>query len=1311
MTASVESLLSEKSTPVSHSMQLIPGAGAFSPFRQASLLRRLQELEPAVTHVRGDYLFLLQLAGPLAGQDLERTLQLLKSANEPEETAGGETAGKCLSLYVVPRIGTQSPWSSKATNIFHSCGLSQVKRVERGLHIQLAGIGKVSPELERLLADRMTETCIFAADELHRLFTQGAPGGLRRVPVLEEGRDALVVANRNWGLALADDEIEYLHARFAELGRNPSDAELMMFAQANSEHCRHKTFRASWEINGAAKQSSLFDLIQNTFRLANGEGVLSAYTDNAAVLEGHEGYWFYPQKNRIYAFRKSPAHLLMKVETHNHPTAIAPHPGAATGSGGEIRDEGAVGRGAKPKAGLVGFTVSNLRIPDLPQPWEGTESRPSRIASPLQIMLEGPVGSASFNNEFGRPSICGYFRTFEQPSDNEKTADKLLWAYHKPIMLVGGIGNVTTEQVEKQPLAAGARLVLLGGPAMLIGLGGGAASSLVSGQGDEELDFASVQRANPEMQRRCQEVIDRCWQLGSENPIQFIHDVGAGGLSNAFPELVRDGGVGGRFDLQKIPLADTSMSPAEIWCNEAQERYVLAVSAAGWQTFVDICLRERCPFAEVGEALAEPRLQLLDAERAPPVDLSLDLLFGKPPRMHRNTAAKKRSPAGFSTRGLDLDEVLRRVLQHPAVASKEFLITIGDRTVGGLVHRDQMVGPWQVPVADVGVTLAGFQGVSGEAMSMGERTPLALLDAAASARMAVGEALTNMAAAPVERLQDIKLSANWMAAADHEGEDADLYAAVHAVAGELCPALGLCIPVGKDSMSMQTDWQQDGEKISAVSPVSLIVSAFAPLRDLRGTWTPQLHPEVPSSLVFVDLAKGRRRLGASILCQVHAALGSEAPDASADCLKSFFTALCELRRAGIQVLAYHDRSDGGLLISLLEMAFAGRCGLELSVPEGEAAIDWFFNEELGALFQIRDDQLARFQAILQEAGLAAETVGRPRLDEKIICRKGAALSGSWTRPELHQLWQRSSCAIQTLRDSPAPAVESWENLAREEKGLSAHLTFGRPVRPVLPANRKVKAAILREQGVNGAVEMAAAFTRAGFECHDVHLSDLETGRARLADFQGLAVCGGFSYGDVLGAGAGWAKSILFNSQLRDLFAEFFARGETFTLGVCNGCQMLSHLKELIPGADHWPGFLPNLSEQFEARLSLVQIPGTRSVLLEGMAGSHLPVVVSHGEGRTGLSGDRLAPLIQKELTALRYIDHDLQPAERYPYNPNGSPLGLAGFTSEDGRATIMMPHPERTALALQHSWCPEEWTEDGGWMQLFYNAMRFCSRD
>jgi phosphoribosylformylglycinamidine synthase len=1292
-------------------MLVLPGAPALSEFRLRKLEGRLAAVLGQRPRVQAELVHFADLEQSLYAAEravLERLLRY--GPQRPPESPVGEL------VLVVPRPGTISPWSSKATDIAHNCGLGKIRRLERGIAYYLDGLAGTPGDGQvraaaALLHDRMTQIALFDLEDADRLFRQAEPRPLTRVDVLQGGRPALEQANAELGLALSADEIDYLVESFTALRRNPTDVELMMFAQANSEHCRHKIFNADWVIDGEAQRHSLFQMIRHTTECAP-QGVLSAYRDNAAVIEGWDGRRFLPAPgDGVYGEHDEAIHLLMKVETHNHPTAIAPDPGAATGSGGEIRDEGATGRGAKPKAGLTGFSVSNLRLPGREQPWERDFGRPGRIVSALDIMLDGPIGAAAFNNEFGRPNLAGYFRTFEAEVPGPKGTE--LRGYHKPIMLAGGLGNIRGEHVAKRRFPPGTPLVVLGGPAMLIGLGGGAASSMASGSSAEDLDFASVQRANPEMQRRCQEVIDRCWAQGEDNPILFIHDVGAGGLSNALPELVHDAARGGRFELRAVPNNDPGMSPMEIWCNESQERYVLAVAAERLEEFRALCERERCPYAVVGEATEDEHLLLGDAHFGDtPIDMPMPLLFGKPPRMLREVKRAPFHKPPLDLSGIDLAEAARRVLRLPTVANKTFLITIGDRSITGLVSRDQMVGPWQVPVADVAVTLTDYSGETGEAMAMGERTPLALIDAPASGRMAVGEAITNIAAAPIESLGDIRLSANWMAAAGHPGEDVHLYDTVRAVGLELCPALGIAIPVGKDSMSMKTVWNDaEGLRREMAAPLSLIVSAFAPVPAVRATLTPQLRTDLgDSDLILIDLGEGRNRLGGSCLAQVYGQLGDTGPDLDdPGLLRRFFAAVQELNREDL-ILAYHDRSDGGLFVTLCEMAFAGRCGLAVDLDGlGEDPLAVLFSEELGAVIQVLHPDTDDALKLLDDHGLGrcCQVIGTIADDDHIrLRRRGRALLDV-PRAELQQVWSETTLVMQSLRDNPECAEEEHARISDfADPGLNAELTFDPEEDPgvaYILRGARPPIAILREQGVNGQIEMAAAFHRAGFECVDVHMSDIISGRVRLERFRGLAACGGFSYGDVLGAGEGWAKSILFNPRARDELAAFFERPDTFALGVCNGCQMLSNLHELIPGAKHWPHFVRNRSEQFEARLVMVEVVDSPSVLLAGMAGSRLPIVVAHGEGQAELR-DAAHLAAATPLVSLRYVENAGGVAERYPANPNGSPKGIAGLTSADGRVTILMPHPERLFRTLQHSWHPDDWGEDGPWLRLFRNA-------
>ncbi len=1292
-------------------MLILSGAPAASDFRLAKLLSSLRERLGSIDRVDSRYVHFVDVERALDATESEVLESLLRYG--PEAPAGSP-AGQLL--LVVPRVGTVSPWSSKATDIAHVCGLTAVRRIERGVAYYLDGPRRLGDaewrDVAAALHDRMTEAVLSNPEDASALFAHAEPKPLSIVPLLAQGRAALESANAELGLALSADEIDYLVEAFRALGRDPADIELMMFAQANSEHCRHKIFNADWIVDGVRGEKSLFGMIRNT-HARNPQGVLSAYRDNAAVIEGWPGRrWFARPGGGAYAGCDEPIDILMKVETHNHPTAISPFPGAATGSGGEIRDEGATGRGSKPKAGLVGFSVSNLRIPGAVQPWEQDLGKPDRIVSALSIMLEGPLGAASFNNEFGRPGICGYFRTFEQFVAAEGRSP--LRGYHKPIMIAGGLGNIRRQHVEKSTIVAGARIVVLGGPAMLIGLGGGAASSVGAGASSADLDFASVQRGNPEIQRRAQEVIDACWGLGEANPILLIHDVGAGGLSNAVPESVAHGGCGGSVDLRRVPSDEPGMSPLEIWCNEAQERYVLIVAAAQLGEFKAFCERERCPYAVIGEVTDDGLLSVSDPLFGnQPVAMPLDTLLGKPPRMTRDVHRLPGASDDFDGRGVDPREAAFRLLRLPTVADKTFLIAIGDRSVGGMISRDPFAGPWQVPVSDVAVTVSDYFSSHGEAMAMGERTPLALIDPAAAARMAVAEAVTNIAAADVARIEDIRLSANWMAACGEPGEDADLYDAVHAVGEEFCPALGIAIPVGKDSLSMKTAWQEPDGARKVVAPVSLIVSAFAPAGDVRRTLTPQLRTDRGETrLLLVDLGRGRNRLGGSCLAQVYGRIGSQAPDCDDPALlRAFFAALVRLRDTGL-VLAYHDRSDGGLFVTLCEMAFAGRCGVEAELAAGAGNVAAaLFSEELGAVLQVEAAGEQQVLAVFREAGLGdcVRAIGRVTKEDAMSFRVDGRSVLAETRTELRRAWSETTFRMQSMRDNPACAAEEYERATDPgDPGLHARLAFD-PAQdvaaPFIGTGARPPIAILREQGVNSQVEMAAVFHRAGFAPVDVHMTDLITGRARLEEFVGLVACGGFSYGDVLGAGEGWAKSILFNPMLRAQFAAFFAREDSFTLGVCNGCQMMAALKSLVPGAAHWPRFVRNRSEQFEGRVGLVEVLPSPSIFFAGMAGSIMPVAVAHGEGRAEFADAAAVRACEATgLVNLRFVDNHGRPAVSYPANPNGSPGGITGLTSSDGRATILMPHPERVFRTVQNSWHPDEWGEDSGWMRMFRNA-------
>ncbi|MFH4666063.1 phosphoribosylformylglycinamidine synthase [Vibrio cidicii] len=1299
-------------------MRILRGSPALSEFRVNKLLELCREQALPVSGIYAEFMHFADLKTELDAQELEKLEKLLTYGPTIQEH---EPQG--LLLLVTPRPGTISPWSSKATDIAHNCGLASIKRLERGTAYYVESEAALTQEqvttLQALLHDRMMEVVFTELDAAQALFSVAEPAPMTQVDILSGGRVALEEANVSLGLALAEDEIDYLVENFIKLGRNPNDIELMMFAQANSEHCRHKIFNADWTIDGVDQDKSLFKMIKNTFETTP-DHVLSAYKDNAAVMTGSKVGRFFPDPDsRQYTYHHEDAHILMKVETHNHPTAISPWPGASTGSGGEIRDEGATGIGGKPKAGLVGFTVSNLRIPDFVQPWESDFGKPSRIVSALDIMIEGPLGGAAFNNEFGRPNLLGYFRTYEEKVTSH--AGEEIRGYHKPIMIAGGMGNIRDEHVQKKEIPVGAKLIVLGGPAMNIGLGGGAASSMASGQSAEDLDFASVQRENPEMERRCQEVIDRCWQLGDANPIAFIHDVGAGGISNALPELVNDGDRGGKFQLRDVPNDEPGMSPLEIWCNESQERYVLAVAPEHMAAFDAICKRERAPYAVVGVATEERHLTLEDSHfDNMPIDMPMDILLGKPPKMHREATTLKVTSPAIDRSGIELNEAVDRVLRLPAVAEKTFLITIGDRTVTGLVARDQMVGPWQVPVANCAVTAASYDTYHGEAMSMGERTPVALLDFGASARLAVGESLTNIAATDIGDIKHIKLSANWMSPAGHPGEDAGLYEAVKAVGEELCPALGLTIPVGKDSMSMKTKWNENGENKEVTSPLSLVITAFARVEDVRKTITPQLRTDLgETSLVLVDLGNGQNRLGATALAQVYKQLGDKPADVdNAEQLKGFFDAMQTLVRND-KLVAYHDKGDGGLFVTLAEMAFAGHCGVKANIETlGDDVLAALFNEELGAVIQVKSDELNAVLATLAANGLAdcSHVIGEVDASDAFVVTSGEQVLLQRSRTEMRTIWAETTHKMQAMRDNPACADQEFAaKKDNSDPGLNVSLSFDvnqDVAAPYIAASMintgaKPKMAILREQGVNSHVEMAAAFDRAGFDAVDIHMSDILTGQAVLDEYQGLVACGGFSYGDVLGAGEGWAKSVLFNAQAREQFEQFFNRQDTFSLGVCNGCQMLSNLKDLIPGADLWPRFVRNESERFEARFSLVEVQKSDSVFFDGMAGSRMPIAVSHGEGRVEVRDEaHLSAIEQSGTVAVRFVDNFGNPTQQYPNNPNGSPNAITGLTTKDGRVTIMMPHPERVFRTVANSWHPDNWGENGAWMRMFQNARK-----
>jgi phosphoribosylformylglycinamidine synthase len=1292
-------------------MLCIPGSPALSEFRLKKLQQQLNDRGMGSVQVSSQYIHLVEFAGSDLSDKDDQILRNLLTYGP--SMADNETSG--VDFYVMPRPGTISPWSSKATDIAHNCGLSDIKRIERGIRytLHLRVLEQPREEVISLLHDRMTEQVFASLLECEALFIEQDPRPLCEINLVSGGTKALQRANTDLGLALSGDEIEYLLDAYSKLKRNPTDVELMMFAQANSEHCRHKIFNASWTLDGEAQDLSLFQMIKNTYAVHR-NGILSAYHDNSAVIRGFDAQKFAPSPDSDeYCYQDMRLDILMKVETHNHPTAISPFPGAATGSGGEIRDEGATGTGSKPKSGLCGFSVSDLKIPSYLQPWEKENGKPDRIASALDIMIEGPIGAASFNNEFGRPNTCGYFRTFEQTV--KTTGGDEIRGYHKPIMLAGGVGSIQPEHIDKQDIPPGANIIVLGGPSMLIGLGGSAASSMASGTSSENLDFASVQRGNPEMERRVQEVIDRCFAQGENSPILSIHDVGAGGLSNALPELINDAERGAQIDLRSAPNDEPGMSPMELWCNESQERYVLAVADERLDDFIALCKRERCIYAVLGKATAERVLRVEDTHFDNfPVDMPLEILLGKAPKMHRQVDHVEVSQPRLNTGDIDIIEAVYRVLKLPAVADKTFLISIGDRSVGGLVARDQMVGPWQVPVADASVTVTDYQGYSGEVMSIGEKTPLAILNAPASGRIAIGEALTNMASSYVGDLSRTVLSANWMAAAGHEGEDARLYDTVKSVGMDLCPRLGITIPVGKDSLSMKTAWQDEGGDRSVTAPLSLIISAFAPVLDVRKTVTPEIKAcETGSHLLLLDMGQGKNRLGASALAQVYSQTGDRGPDLDdADKFKSFFLAIQTLIAEDL-ILAYHDRSDGGLVACLCEMAFAGRSGLSCDVTNlGEEALSILFAEELGAVIQVSQASLSQVHQVLDAHGLGkiCHEIGRPNDSESLIIDYVGNRILDESIVTLRRAWSETTYQMQKLRDNPECAQQEYDLILNNEKPtLFSKLSFDPQLdiaAPFIGGNRP-RIAVMREEGVNGQVEMAAAFERAGFTPVDVHMSDIHAARVSLDNFQGIAACGGFSYGDVLGAGEGWAKSVIYSARAYDEFSAFFNRSDSFGLGICNGCQMMSNLYTLIPGAMNWPRFVRNQSEQFEARVSMVEVLDSPSLFLDGMQGSMIPIVVSHGEGMLEQRSDDGQTLLAKGNACLRYVDQNGQASEYYPINPNGSALGLNGFTSDDGRFTIMMPHPERIFRSIQNSWQSPDWGEYSPWMRIFRNARKW----
>ena len=1265
------------------------GISALGAFKTKALQVKISKAQPGLNLLVAEFIHLADLNEALIEVETNHLDHLLSYAPVLSVNAAQS------SIVVIPRLGTISPWSSKATDIVHLCDINKINRIERATIYHFDAKITKSPQVLAVIMDKMTESVLDSINDAHTLFDSFEPQPFTSVNILTNGKSALEKTNIALGLALSDGEIDYLVESFIKLERNPTDIELMMFAQANSEHCRHKIFNADWTIDGVEQAKSLFSMIRNTYH-KHPEGLLSVYSDNSAVMAGHEGERFYADEQGKYVGQQEHRAILMKVETHNHPTAIAPHPGAATGSGGEIRDEGATGQGSKPKVGLCGFSVSNLKIEDAQQPWEIEHGKPSQIVSALDIMLEGPIGAAAFNNEFGRPNTLGYFRSYEQ-----QTPDGDVRGYHKPIMLAGGLGHIQEQHIKKGEIPVGSKIIVLGGPAMLIGLGGGAASSIKSGEQSEDLDFASVQRANPEMERRAQEVIDRCANLGDDNPIISIHDIGAGGLSNGLPELVNDSGRGGRFELRNIPNDDNQMSPLEIWCNESQERYVLAIAPSSVELFSNICQRERAPFAVLGESTKEQELVLSDKLfENTPIDMPMSVLLGNPPKTSIDATTQDISLNPLDTSDINLDEAISRILQLPTVASKNFLITIGDRSVTGMVARDQFVGPWQVPVADCAISISDYVGYKGEIMSLGERTPLALCDANAAARMTIGESLTNMLGGYVEDIHDISLSANWMSASGHKGEDAKLFEAVKAVGMDLCPELGLTVPVGKDSMSMKSSWTEDGEDKSVTSPLSLIITAFSKTPDVRLQQTPLLDTSSESELLLIDLGFDQDRMGGSCLAQVYNQVGDIAPNLDDSAVfKSFFTVINQLNKDGL-ISAYHDRSDGGVITTLLEMAFASHCGLNITT---DTNIENLFNEELGCVIQVKSSNKQAVNNALVIAGLeqCTHSIATINTTDTIEIIENGKTAYSQPRAKLHALWSSTSYEISKLRDNPDCAQQEFDAISQSTNGIKIDLSFDLNqsiVTPYIKTNIKPRVAILREQGVNGQVEMGAAFNKAEFDAIDVHMSDILSGRISLEEFKGLVACGGFSYGDVLGAGRGWANSILYNSRAKDEFETFFNRENSFTLGICNGCQMISNLTEIIPGAKNWPSFSRNVSEQFEARFSSVKIGESDSIFLKDMAGSTMPIAIAHGEGKVSFNGNKPNNI------ALQYVDHSGNTTQSYPHNPNGSDNAVAGVTNDSGQVTIMMPHPERVFRAVQNSHHPKDWNERSPWLRMFENA-------
>ena len=1298
-------------------MLILNGYSALSNLRKQQFLNTIQKTHKSVKSIEAQFIHFVDISEPLTIDENDTLTMLLSYGQE----WGSANIHGTQTFIIVPRLGTISPWSSKATDIVKNIGLDKITGLERGILFAIEGtLTDVEfTNVKDQLHDKMVNTVLHDLEQCSIIFDKQEPTPLTYIDVLKDGVDAIKKIDTTLGLALNEQEIEYLNQSYIDLGRNPTDVELYMFAQANSEHCRHKIFNASWSINEVLQDKSLFDMIRNTTK-SSPDGVLSAYKDNAAVIKGSVGGRFYPDpKTNVYGFNEEPVDILIKVETHNHPTAISPHSGAATGVGGEIRDEGATGFGAKPKAGLVGFTVSNLNIPNFTQAWEKDSGRdgygkPDHIVSAFDIMIEAPIGGASYANEFGRPNLTGYLRTYQQVATS--TDGTSVYGYHKPIMLAGGMGNIKHNHITKGDITAESYLICLGGPAMCIGLGGSGASSIVSNEKNKDLDFSSVQRDNAEMERRCQEVIDKCWQKDTDNPINFIHDVGAGGISNAFPELVKDGNVGGNFELRNINIADNGMSPLEIWSNESQERYVLSIPKDRLDDFDKIAKRERCPYSVVGTTVTEQHLTLTDSHfDNSPVDLPMDILFGNTPKVHKEVKRVDVEQNVFDTSKIDLSDAIDRILSLPTVASKGFLITIGDRSITGMVARDQMVGPWQVPVADCAVTTTTLNTTTGEAMALGERSPLAIIDAAASGRMAVGEAITNLAGAYIENISDIRLSANWMVASGHSNEDEKLYDTVKTIGMDFCPELGIAIPVGKDSMSMRTIWNDDGTEKSVTSPLSVVITGFTPVLDTNKTLTPQiLTNKGDTSLILLDLSAGKNRMGASCLAQVYNQIGTVGADIDAKTLKAFFCTTQKLNGQD-KLLAYHDRSDGGLFVSCVEMAFAGKTGITLNLTQDLTQgniIDALFSEELGGVIQVRSNDIEEVLQAYTSMGVSAQVIGVPNASDKIIITNNDVVVYENSRVTLQRLWSCTSYNMQALRDNVDCAKQEFDSiLDTDNPGLHTHIPFDLNtdiIEQYINTGAKPKIAVLREQGVNGQVEMAGAFTVAGFGTADVHMTDLHSGHVKLKDFDAFVACGGFSYGDVLGAGGGWAKNILFTPHIKEQFETFFARNNTLALGVCNGCQMMAQLKTIIPGAENWPKFIKNISEQFEARTNMVEISKSDSIWFNGMTGTRSPIAIAHGEGRVMFENEQQQKaMLASNQVALRFVDGYGNVTENYPANPNGSIDGVTGLTALDGRVQIMMPHPERVYRSATNSWVLEELDEYSAWMQMFKNARRW----